>query len=167
MVVMTMLVALGGVWGSFSAAQAAKPTKKVVPNTTSTLAAGHACPFKVIDKTLPDSRRVERVFSNGRHLFTGPAREKLTNAKSGASIVVNSSGTVSYKKGADGKTRYRFTGPNVLYFFPGDEGPFGKVGENGALYHVVGKVGETLAKDDVVTAFVLRGRATELCSKIA
>ena len=145
------------------AAQAAKPTMKVVPNNTTVFDAGHACAFRVIDTTLPDSKRVERVFSNGRHLITGPARQRLTNPKSGASIVRNSSGTVSYKRSDDGTTRFTFTGPNVLYFYPGDDGPGGKVGGNGGLYHVVGKVSETLAKDGVVTSFTLHGRATALC----
>lgn len=147
-------------------ADAANPTTKVVPNTTTVLAAKHACAFKVIDKILPSSRRVERIYKNGRHVTTGPSRDKLTNAKSGASIVLNSSGTVSYRKGAAGKTHYTFTGPNVLYFYPGDRGPTGITGENGALYHLVGKVTEILGKDDVVTSFAFHGRSTELCRLI-
>ena len=143
------------------------PTTKPVPNTTSVFPAKKACPFKVIDKTLPDSRRTETIFRDGRHVVSGPGREKLTNAGSGASIVVDSSGTVSFKKGPDGKTRFRFTGPNVLYFYPGDQGPFGEVGENGALYHLIGKVGETLAKDGTVTAFAFKGTGRELCHRIA
>ena len=163
-----MVLALATVGLVVPAAQAAKPVSTtVVPNGTSVLAAHKACPFKVIDESLPGSRRVERVYRNGRHVISGPARERLTNPETGKSIIRNGSGTVSYLKHADGTTHFAFSGPTIFFFYPGDEGPRGKAGDDGALFHVVGRVRETLDKTDVVTSFSFRGRAKELCHLLA
>jgi hypothetical protein len=162
------LLALAAAGAAVPAAQAAKPVSAtVLPNERTVLPAHRACPFRVIDEALPGSRRVERVYRNGRHVVSGPARERLTNPANGRSIVRNGSGVVSYRKDGDGTTRFAFSGPVVLYFYPGDAGPRGVAGEDGALFHVTGKVRETLAEDGTVTSFGLRGRARELCRLLA
>lgn len=148
-------------------AAGASPTVTPVPNSTQVLPAGKACPFKVIDTVLPSSRKTETVYPDGRHVIAGRAKERLRRAGSPTSIVIDTTGVVKFKEAADGTTRFRFRGSNILYFYPGDRGPFGVVGTGGALFHIRGRIGETLAKDGTVTAFAYRGRVTELCSKLA
>jgi hypothetical protein len=102
---------------SVTGAQAANPTVTPVKLSTTTIPAGKGCPFKVTDKVAPSTSRVERVFSNGRHLSTGTAKETLSHGA--RSVTVDGSGSIGYRKRADGTTPYTFGGSTVLFFYPG------------------------------------------------
>ena len=55
-----------------------------------------------------------------------------------------------------------------LQLFPGDQGPFGEVGENGALLSVVGHQTFTFDLDTELTpAYSLTGKATDICAEVA
>jgi hypothetical protein len=147
--------------------QAAKPTRTPLPLESTTLVAGTACPFDVTDTPLPGSKLTETVFSDGRVLITSAGRDQVTNDATGESVVLNTSGTVRFEE-RDGKVFIESTGHVVFFFLPGDQGPFGAAGEDGAYYHVIGHAKETLDLDqDLITSFSFSGRATELCGLIS
>jgi hypothetical protein len=147
---------------------AAKPTRTPLPLGTTELEAGTACPFDVTITTLPGSTLTETVFSDGRVVITSQARERVTNVEEDKSIVLNASGTLTIEEDADGNLHFTSTGHINFFFLPGDEGPFGTTGENGGLFHVVGRATETLdLEQDRITSFSWSGQATELCSLIS
>jgi hypothetical protein len=59
-------------------------------------------------------------------------------------------------------------GRSFDWFSPGDQGPFGEVGANGALFAVVGYSRVTTNADTgQITSFSLVGTATDLCPILA
>ena len=109
-------------------------------------------------------------FSDGRFMVIGHGDITFTNLDEEA----------SYEQ----KSRYQFTdvydeatntifsegaGRFYVVLWPGDQGPFGEVGENGALYSIVGSVSYTLDLDTfLVTSFELSaGTATDICAILA
>ena len=149
-----------------SGALAAKPDRAPYEPGPLELEPGQACEFPVTIETLPGSNYTQTFFSDGREVITGSGRERVTNESNAKSIVLHSGGTSRFTVDGD-NLLIELSGRGSLYFFAGDQGPFGEVGADGALYSYVGRVEEVLdLNQDLITSATLNGRATELCSLI-
>jgi len=146
-------------------ALAAKPVRKQLSTEPTVLDAGSGCAFPVEFRPQAGSRFTRTEFTD-RMVIQSSARLTLTNLKSGASVEAKDSARYSERYDAQANdVLIEISGQTILYFFPGDQGPEGEVGENGALYAVMGHVQETLDLDqDLITSFSLQGQAKELCS---
>ena len=59
-------------------------------------------------------------------------------------------------------------GETTWSFLPGDTGPFGVVGSNGALYHLVGTVTYTFdTNTNHATQFAYTGTVTDVCAALS
>jgi hypothetical protein len=149
--------------------QAAKPIVTTRPPVTTTLEAGTACPFEVTDTELPGSTFKTTVFSDGRSQEKRKGQEQFTNVATGESVIVKLAATVTSEV-RDGILFFKSTGIAVGRFFPGDQGPFGTVGEDGALFHVTGHaegVVDLSTENGIGIFFSLSGRATDICGLIS
>jgi len=146
-------------------ALAAKPVREQLSTDPTVLDAGSGCAFPVEFRPHAGARFTRTEFTD-RVVIQGNARTTLTNLESGASVEANDFSRYSERYDAQANdVLIEVSGQAILYFFPGDQGPEGEVGENGALYAVVGHAEETLDLDqNLITSFTLRGQAKELCS---
>lgn len=124
------------------------------------------CAFTVETSQSAGSNYTFTDFGNGRIQITGSGQDRAKNMGTGASVTFPTSGKITQTSLASGDYRVKASGRTLFYFYEGDEGPFGVVGPNGALYYITGHVDETLASDFVVTSFRWSGQATEVCSLI-
>ena len=152
-------------------AEAAKPVRVVFgPGAPDVFPAGLGCPFDVGRAIDPDSSfGIQTSFSDGRVKTVGHANVTFTNLDTDKSYLQRS--------------RFQFTGvydeaTNALLdqgggrfyfqFYPGDQGPFGEVGENGAMYIFYGRASYTLDFDtELVTSWEYSGEVTDLCAILA
>ena len=132
--------------------------------------AGFGCAFDVLREVSPDfSFQIFTDFSDGRSTVVGHGNLTLTNLDTGTSYEQKSryQFTDVYDEAtntafSDGGGRYYFN------FYPGDQGPFGEVGENGALYLFVGSNSLTFDLDtELITSFSYTGTVTDLCAILA
>ncbi len=159
------LVTLGLIGASI--ASAAKPERGPLITEPTVLAPGQACAFDVEISQVPGSKLTETFFTD-RYVVTGSGHDRVRQLPSGPSVTLPTSGKVTVRDLANGDQRVQASGRNIFYFFEGDQGPFGEVGPDGALYYIVGHVDEVLDPDTgfTVTSFKWSGSATELCSQI-
>jgi len=166
-VIVLVLAVLG--LAAIPAAGAAKPIREFFAAEPTLLAAGSGCPFAVeLRPTSEGATSTRTEFSDGTVVIKSNMRQTVTNLESGASLEVKDAGIVreTYDAAAN-DLHIEFSGQTIFYFFPGDQGPFGEVGEHGGLYRVVGHVTETWDLDqDLITSFSFQGQATELCSQL-
>lgn len=157
-----VLILAGG-----SAAYAAPPERAPFTPDPTVLGPGQACDFNV--EIAQEGNYTQTTFADGRFTITGSGRDTVTNLDADLSLTLRTSGKITITELVNGDQRLQASGRTVFYFFEGDQGPFGPVGEDGALYYIVGHVDETLDPDTgfTVTSFEWSGRATELCSLIS
>jgi hypothetical protein len=141
-------------------AYAEKPVRTVIsPLPPISIPAGLGCSFPISGEPDPRARQTILEFSNGETRILGHANATLTNLDSGASILWRS----RYRQTANSGT-----GRFFFLFFPGDQGPFGLVGEPGALLGLIGHFELTADPDTgVITSFTLNGQATDLCAVLS
>ena len=146
-------------------ALAAKPVREQLSTDPTVLGAGSGCAFPVEFRPQAGSHFTSTEFTD-RTVRQSSARLTLTNLENGGTVEAKDFSRYSERYDAQtNDVRIEISGQTILYFFPGDQGPEGEVGENGALYAVVGHVQETLDLDqNLITSFTLRGQAQELCS---
>jgi hypothetical protein len=161
--VLALTLALGAI--AVVPALAAKPIREQISVEPTLLDAGLGCAFPVEFRPQEGSHFTRTEFTD-RTVIQSSAHTTVTNLESGASIEANDFSLYSERYDAQANDLLiDVSGQTILYFFPGDQGPDGEVGENGALYAVVGRVQETLDLDqDLITSFALQGQAKELCS---
>lgn len=127
---------------------------------------GQACPFNVTIESLPGGSWTETVYPDGAVGYEGKGRDRATNTDAGKSITVTTRGRIQLLPLENGSTRLKARGLTLFYFWAGDQGPYGEVGPDGALYYIDGKVEEILDENFVVTYFSWTGSAKEICSRI-
>jgi len=132
--------------------------------------AGLACPFDVL--WTPQGSpgfQIVTSFSSGRVTTVGHGEPTITNLDTGTSYTNRSRYEITevYDEAAndilgEGHGRIAFS------FFPGDQGPFGEVGADGAFYSLVGNFRFTFDLDtESITSFELVGTATDICAILA
>jgi hypothetical protein len=149
------------------AAVAAEPYREQVRplegvTGTINLPAGLGCSFAVrIDFEL---QGISWQFNDGHQVANNVATQTLTNLDTGTSYVHRSDYHTTDTVAADGTIVDVIDGTFLFLFFPGDQGPVGEVGPDGALYGLIGHF--TAISDpvtDVVTSFEGDGQASDLC----
>ena len=143
-------------------ATAATPPS-VLPTSSDEFEAGLTCDFAVLSEGWDRSRTVTR---GPLTVVVGPAVTRLTNLDDAdePSVSVRTNGIVTILERPDGSQRITATGSTLFYFFPGDVTPDGS--DDGGWFIVHGHVVETLAADDFVTSFKLKGWYRDLCAEI-
>ena len=148
-------------------AQAIPPTRTVFVAEGFVIPAGSGCAFDVV---IEQSERLSTVtvteFGDGRVVFIDQAFPRMTNAETGESIVHHSQFRAidTYDASTD-QVYGESSGTSFWWFFPGDVGPFGVVGEPGALLSLTGRIEATFDLDTgTTTSFELDGRVNaDLC----
>jgi len=149
-------------------AAAAQPTRVVSALNPFVLPAGTACTFDV--KGEPSGGFVAvTTFSDGTVQRSVRARGAYVNLVTGARFPTLD--TFRYRDRFDPATGIlvgESNGETTWSFLPGDLGPFGVVGSNGALYHIVGSVSFTYdTTTGHSTAFAYSGTVTDVCAALS
>jgi hypothetical protein len=141
--------------------------------------AGQACAFDVAGEPNPKPPSasafqsggfvVETDFSNGLVTYSVRARGAYVNVETGARFETLDSYMERDRYDADaGLIIGGTTGSTTFYFLPGDNGPFGIVGSNGALYHIDGTVSYTIDANTFATyEFSYSGSITDVCAALS
>jgi hypothetical protein len=149
-------------------ALAAKPVRTVITLGTTVIPAGFGCAFDVGVLHTSDWRITE--FSDGRTVAHVNEDATLTNLDTGTSYVQRArfTETDTYDP-VSNDVLIAQSGLFAADFFPGDQGPFGAVGDNGAIFAFVGQIKATLDLDtNQVTSFSYAGTVTEdVCQLLA
>jgi hypothetical protein len=158
---------------------AAQPTRSIRALHPTVIPAGSACAFDVIgDPQLsPTSHAAlqsggfvaETDFSNGDVTFSVRGRGAYVNLETGARFpTVDSWHELDRFYPATGILVFATDGQTSFTLLPGDVGPFGVVGSNGAFFHIVGT---TTATYDTVAGHVLQfsytGTVTDICAALS
>jgi hypothetical protein len=150
----------------------AKPVRTVTTPGPFVIPAGFGCAFDVgITPNGPNGapRVTVTEFSDGRTVTVDRADPTLTNLDTGTSYFQRSAFAETDTYDPETNTILDVTsGRWFENFFPGDQGPFGEVGENGALFAVVGHAQLTVDLDTGrITSFSYVGTVTDLCPLLA
>jgi hypothetical protein len=149
-------------------AAAARPTRVVHDLQSFVYAAGTACPFDVEGE--PTGGFIARTtFSDGTVQVSVRARGAYVNVATGDSFPTPD--TFRDRSRFDEATGIVVgveNGETTWSFLPGDVGPFGVVGGDGALYHFVGTVWYTFdTNTNHATQFAYTGIVTDVCAALS
>ena len=150
--------------GVSSSAYAAKPDRGPEGPADVTFPAGIACPsFSV--RVQSDSRGWVNTFSNGKVQSTGYERSTVTNLSNGAQIELIANGRVAITPREDGRLDLDITGPQFIFFFPGDAGPGDQ--STGRTYYFKGHA--RIVTDETFTfyEFAFSGTSTDICAALS
>jgi hypothetical protein len=149
-------------------AAAAQPTRTVHGLSGFVYPAGTACAFDVAAE--PTGGFIARTtFSDGSVLRSVRARGAYVNVDTGARFpTLDTFRDFSRFNPATGIQAGVESGQMTWSFLPGDVGPFGVVGGNGALYHFVGTVSYTWDTNiNHSTQFAYTGTVTDVCAALS
>ncbi len=158
---------------------AAQPTRSVRALHPSVIPAGSACAFDVTgDPQLsPTSQAAlqsggfvaETDFGDGSVAYSVRARGAYVNLETGARFqTVDSWHELDRFYPETGLLVFTTEGQTSFTLLPGDIGPFGVVGSDGAFFHIIGTT--TATYDTVagqVTQFSYTGTVTDICAAIS
>lgn len=149
-------------------AAAAQPTRTVYGLDSFLLPAGTACAFDVEGE--PSWGFIaQTILTDGTVINSVRAHGAYINLATGASFPTDDTSRVIHRfDPATGIDVVLVDGQNTWNFLPGDVGPFGVAGSNGALYHFAGVVSFTW--DSVanrVTQFAYTGKVTDVCAALS
>ena len=149
-------------------AAAAPPTRIVRPPHTSVLPAGTACAFDVKGEPLRGTVMVTD-HGDGGVVFQDHAEGQYTNLATGTTFVVREAfRNVDRFDPATGIDLGMLSGQFEFIFVPGDQGPFGVVGSDGAFYRFVGTATYTWdASANRLTRFEYSGTVTDVCAALS
>ena len=149
-------------------AAAAQPTRTVHDLDSFVYPAGTACAFDVEGQ--PSSGFYTRTtFSDGRVMYSFHAKGAYVNLATDARFEVRDIFTeIDRFDAATGIVVGSQNGETTWNFFPGDIGPFGAVGSNGALYHFVGTFQYTYdTNTHVFSVVTYSGTVTDVCAALS
>ena len=143
----------------------AKPTRTVFEPRPFVIPAGLGCSFAVGVQPDEGGRVTFTEFSDGRTVLQGHAVGTLTNLETGDTFVQRTRAKITDI--FDPETNEiveEISGRIFINLYPGDQGPFGEVGEDGAVLSIIGHQRLTFDADTfVVTSYSLDGQALDLC----
>ena len=159
-------VMLAAVW--VTPVAAAQPTRTVTALSPFVHPAGTACPFDVAGE--PSSGFVATtILSDGTEMYSVHAKGAYVNVATGARFETRDIFTeIDRFDPETGILTGLNDGETTSTFSPGDIGPFGVVGSNGAYYHFVGTIHYTY--DTNTNAFNLvsySGTVTDVCAALS
>ena len=162
-----LVVAVGAILVAVPTGLGAKPVRTVFHGQEPyVIPAGVGCPFDV--RNAPVGWFSITEFSDGRTVTYGHGDVTMTNLETGTSYFRKSRFVVT-DTFTDATTLQEVIDGRVnIQFFPGDQGPFGEIGENGGWFAFVGTVTLTLDLDTLAyTSFSYQGTVTDLCEILA
>jgi hypothetical protein len=166
----TLLVAISALWAMAAPGVQAKPPERdVIHGSPIFVPAGEGCAFDVVE--IPDPGAHVRItyFSDGRERSIAHADVRIINVDTGATFYHRARfNSTDVYIAATNQFRSVIDGTVWITFWPGDQGPFGTVGTNGAMYRFTGHV-ELLVEADtlVYTSFKSSGRVQDVCAALS
>jgi len=150
-------------------AAAAQPTRTVFHPTGGSHPAGQGCAFDISYIDAPGARITVMDFSDGREATLAHAVATLTNDDTGATFVHKAFfHDLTWFDAADGVYRGVTDGQFVVWFFPGDLGPYGIVGTDGLGLRFEGTVWSTWDPNaNAITEFAYAGTVTNVCDLLS
>lgn len=157
---------LAAIWAAPAASQ---PARTVLHPTGGLHAAGQGCAFDISYVDAAGSRITVTDFSDGTELADAHAIATLTNDETGETFVHKAFfHDVSWFDSADQVYRGMTNGQVVEWFFPGDVGPCGVVGDDGLALRFVGTVWYTWDPSvNALTEFAYQGTVTNVCDLLS
>ncbi len=168
------VVALVLALGATAPAAAAQPTHIYHGGYTAIdLPAGTACAFDVQGQpdniTMAHGLAIRWDRSDGTVVHFTRAKGAYVNMETGAEYPTEDTyRDVSTYDDATGILVGSESGPTTWSFLPGDQGPFGVVGENGGLYHFIGTVSYTYDLNVFqILQFSFTGSVVDVCAALS
>ena len=168
----TAMVAVVTLWSAFlaPAALAGKPDRlRLPPFDPFVFPPGVSCPEvsapEGVRVSFAGGNQVQKVFANGRVMFTGRHADEMTNVATGKSVVLDFHGSVASVPQPDGSQTLRLSGTTGFVFFQGDVGPGDDA--TGRNYVFTGNVRLVIDPNGSVIAFESAGKMRDICAMIA
>jgi hypothetical protein len=150
-------------------AAAAQPTRTVLHPTGGVHPAGQGCAFDISYVDAPGAFITVTDFSDGTEAEIVHAVATLTNDDTGATFVHEAFfHDVFWYDGAHGVYRDVTNGQFVVWFLPGDVGPYGIVGADGLSVRIEGTAWSAWDPNaNAVTEFAYQGTVTNVCAALS
>ena len=160
-------VVLAVLWAAPAAA--AQPTRTVFHPTGGLHPAGQGCAFDISYVDAPGARITITDFSDGTEMTVVHAIATLTNDDTGATFVhMAFFHDVFWLDAANGVYRDMTNGQFVVWFYPGDVGPYGIVGDDGLALRFEGTVWAAYDPTTfAITEFAYQGTITDVCAALS
>jgi hypothetical protein len=164
----TVLLALAFLF-AVPTASAGKPTRTLFSPEGFVAPPGELCSFGVRVQPDADAQVAVTEFESGRFHSVDRADATITNLANGASIVTKSRFLDTQTYDAAANDLLLDTHGRVNWFLAaGDQGAFGVIGEDGAMFTIVGHSTAIVDLDtDTVSSFRWSGEYTDLCALLA
>ena len=155
---LAMVLAVGAVLASAGLAQ--PPVKEPLVSEPMEFPAGVVCPFPVLGESVSGNESIT-FFASGRFHITGVGSTRFTNLETQESIVLDTSGVVTFTPLEDGNLAITGSGRNVFYFLPQDV-------EGAGLFLITGRISEILdSSTDTITSSSSTGQRVDVCAALS
>ncbi|HSJ92874.1 MAG TPA: hypothetical protein VK896_02460 [Gaiellaceae bacterium] len=155
---LAMVLAVGAVLASAGLAQ--PPVKEPLVSEPMEFPAGVVCPFPVLGESVSGNESIT-FFASGRFHITGEGSTRFTNLETQESIVLDTSGVVTFTPLEDGNLAITGSGRNVFYFLPQDV-------EGAGLFLITGRISEILdSSTDTITSSSSTGQRVDVCAALS
>ena len=152
------VAALGAVAASAGLAQ--PPVKEPLVSEPTEFPAGVVCPFPVLLESVTGNESIT-FFASGRFHITGEGSTRFTNLETQESIVLDTSGVVTFTPLADGNLAITGSGRNLFFFLPQDV-------EGAGLFLITGRISEILdSSTDTITSSSSTGQRVDVCAALS
>lgn len=143
-----------------SAALAQPPVKEPLVSEPQEFPAGVVCPFSILGESVSGNESIT-FFASGRFHITGEGSTRFTNLETQESIVLDTSGVVTFTPLEDGNLAITGSGRNIFFFLPQDV-------EGAGLFLVTGHISEILdTSTDTITSANTRGQRLDVCAALS
>lgn len=155
---LAMVLAVGAVLASAGLAQ--PPVKEPLVSEPMEFPAGVVCPFPVLGESVSGNESIT-FFASGRFHITGEGSTRFTNLETQESIVLDTSGVVTFTPLEDGNLAITGSGRNLFYFLPQDV-------EGAGLFLITGRISEILdSSTDTITSSSSTGQRVDVCAALS
>lgn len=155
---LAMVLAVGAVLASAGLAQ--PPVKEPLVSEPMEFPAGVVCPFPVLGESVSGNESIT-FFASGRFHITGEGSTRVTNLETQESIVLDTSGVVTFTPLEDGNLAITGSGRNLFFFLPQDV-------EGAGLFLITGRISEILdSSTDTITSSSSTGQRVDVCAALS
>ena len=155
---LAMVLAVGAVLASAGLAQ--PPVKEPLVSEPMEFPAGVVCPFPVLGESVSGNESIT-FFASGRFHITGEGSTRVTNLATQESIVLDTSGVVTFTPLEDGNLAITGSGRNLFFFLPQDV-------EGAGLFLITGRISEILdSSTDTITSSSSTGQRVDVCAALS